>query len=471
MIKVSYKNASIITLIIFVAYFLRLYQLNFEDYWIDEMLSFYVADPNITLEETLIRQKKLDQNPLLFNFFLQKYFQISSYDPEIGRHVSFFCGLLVVPLLGILSYQVKKDSYLLAILLFSLSIYLTKYSQETRPYSLIFLLSTINLIFFYKIIFSKLNNYQNIFYLLLFVIFSVLSLSSHPFVIIILFSQIVYSVYAFYFFKKKNYLFIFSIPLIIIIYIATNYNYLLFQLADKTHFLTHEGWDFYYNYYFSRFFGSKIMGFIYLSSLIFLIVNFRKKILFTQNRYLPLVLILFFSYIIPLLFGLIRTPILTDRYIIFVLIPIIILISSLSFEIDNKKIKKFLLIFIIVPTIINHFIEINFRVNTKPEFNRILNHITKSDILDISLNAPGKEVYRDPGTVTENYLLSLNTFKKNKIAYHKLEKIPPAVTKVWIICYQPIMGFDCSLPEEKFSMWNKVEKKKLYLIEATLYKR
>ena len=69
MIKVSYKNASIITLIIFVAYFLRLYQLNFEDYWIDEMLSFYVADPNITLEETLISQKKLDQNPLLFNFF------------------------------------------------------------------------------------------------------------------------------------------------------------------------------------------------------------------------------------------------------------------------------------------------------------------------------------------------------------------------------------------------------------------
>ena len=88
------------------------------------------------------------------------------------------------------------------------------------------------------------------------------------------------------------------------------------------------------------------MGLIYLSTLIFLIIRFRKKILFTSNNYLPLIFILFFSYIIPLFYGFIKFPILTDRYIIFVLIPILILISALIFEIDNRKLKIFLLIII-----------------------------------------------------------------------------------------------------------------------------
>ena len=50
------------------------------------------------------------------------------------------------------------------------------------------------------------------------------------------------------------------------------------------------------------------MGLIYLSTLIFLIIRFRKKILFTSNKYLPLIFILFFSYLIPLFFALLKTP-------------------------------------------------------------------------------------------------------------------------------------------------------------------
>ena len=81
------------------------------------------------------------------------------------------------------------------------------------------------------------------------------------------------------------------------------------------------------------------MGIIYLSTLIYLIVSFRKKIFSTFNNYLLLIFILIFSYIIPLAYGYLKTPILTDRYIIFVLIPILILISSLIFEVTNKKVK------------------------------------------------------------------------------------------------------------------------------------
>ena len=43
------------------------------------------------------------------------YFKIFGYVPEIGRYLPLFFGILSIPFIGILSYQVKKDnSFLLA---------------------------------------------------------------------------------------------------------------------------------------------------------------------------------------------------------------------------------------------------------------------------------------------------------------------------------------------------------------------
>ena len=83
----------------------------------------------------------------------------------MGRYVPFFFGALAIPLLGMLSRQIKNNnSYLLTILLISINIYLINYSQETRYYSFIFLIS-INFsikyfINFFKGLFGS-NNYFN----------------------------------------------------------------------------------------------------------------------------------------------------------------------------------------------------------------------------------------------------------------------------------------------------------------------
>ena len=170
----SNKNNILLISILFIliGIFLRLYQLNFENYWLDEMLSFWIADPNISLKDTVSRNAYIGQTPPLFDLFLKKYLEFFSYNPEIGRHVPLFFGVLSIPFLGILSYQVaKNNSFLLTVLLVSTNIYLIKYSQETRPYTLVFLLSTINLIFYYKIIstdFTFSKKYFFLFYLLFF---------------------------------------------------------------------------------------------------------------------------------------------------------------------------------------------------------------------------------------------------------------------------------------------------------------
>ena len=453
-------------LLILIGIFLRIYQLNFENYWLDEMISFWVADPNLSLGDTFDRNNHIEQTPLLFDLFLKKYLEFFSYDPEIGRHVPLFFGVLSIPLLGILSYQVSKNnSFLLSIFLISINIYLIKYSQETRPYTLVFLLSTINLIFYYKIISTSITFFKKIFFFLLFVIFSVITFSSHPFTFILLFSQIFNSIYFFLLFRKKNYLFFLSIPVILLIYLFINFDYIISQLSYDDYFLSHENWKFYYNYYFSRFFGSKIMGLIYLSTLIYLIIFFRKRIFLTLNNYVLLIFVFLFSYIIPLIYSFIKMPILTDRYIIFVLIPILILISSLIFEINNKKLKIFLLIFILAPTIINNYMEIKNRIITKPEFTKFLNSIEKSEFKSLTLYGPNREL-----KLVENYVKALKEFKNKNFKIYNINNVPKDEKMIWVTCYEPLVGSDCTLPNNKENEWNLVTIKKNHLLNSRLFK-
>ena len=217
----SKKNNILIFSILFIliGVFLRAYQLNFESYWLDEMISYWVADPNISFNDTLIRRDHIEQTPVLFDLILKKYLKFFSYDPEVGRYVPLFFGILSIPLLGVLSHKISKNSsFLLTIFLTSINVYLISYSQEVRPYSLIFFLSIINLIFYYEIISENLTFFKKIFFFLLFIVFSVLSLSAHPFTLIILFSQIINSIYFFLFFKKKK-LFIFLFHSIYFVYL------------------------------------------------------------------------------------------------------------------------------------------------------------------------------------------------------------------------------------------------------------
>ena len=461
---------SLAIIFVLAGIFFRFYQLNFENYWWDEMLGFWVADPNIPSEETYYRRRFHDETSILFHFILKNYYKLFGYNSEIGRYVPFFFGVLSIPILGILSCQIKKNnSYLLTILLISVNIYLINYSQETRYYSLVFLISIINLIFYYKILSLNLVGSKRIYVFFLFILFSVFSFSLSPFILIIFFSQIAYCIYAFYVFKTKNYLFFLSVPIILIIYLTLNYDYLFFELASKrNHFVSPVDWRFIYNLFFPRFFGSQIMGLIYMFTLFFLIINFRKEIFFISNNYLPLIFILFFSYLIPFSYELFVTPILADRYIIFVLIPILILISVLIFEIKRKFIQNALILFILIPTFINHYLEIKLRENIKPEFNNLFNYLKKNETKNLTL-FQGDDIDNISVEIVENYIRSLNVIKKNNFKLFDIYNFPSELEKAWVICYESFSGSDCSTSSNKSKNWILLDAKKFHLINAKLF--
>ena len=121
--------------------FLRHYQLNFESYWFDEIITFWVSDPKLNFTETLERSFEINDGAhLIFNFTTKYFFYFFGYSPEIGRYLPFIFSVLSIPLLSYLSYLYfpSKVNFILSIFLISFNWYLISYSQEVRLYSLEF---------------------------------------------------------------------------------------------------------------------------------------------------------------------------------------------------------------------------------------------------------------------------------------------------------------------------------------------
>ena len=174
------KKFYFLTFIFVSGLFLRIYNINFEDLWFDEQASFFIADPKLDINETILLIKDLDRTNLFFILILKKFFELFGYNPDIGRILTVFIGVISIPALSYLTFQIKKNSgYLLVAFLSSISWYLISYSQELRPYSLLFLLSILSVIFFFKLI-DEDNKTINLNFFL-FVLFSSLAALTHIF--------------------------------------------------------------------------------------------------------------------------------------------------------------------------------------------------------------------------------------------------------------------------------------------------
>ena len=430
---------------------LRVYNLNFEDYWFDEQAGFWVADPSISLSETLERSKELDRGThLVFNLILKTFFYVLGYDPSIGRILPLIFGVLSIPALSYLSFQINNNkSFLLTAIISSINFYLISYSQETRLYSLVFLVSILNIIFFFKIYDLKDLNKSKFLFSILYILFTVLGTCLHIFFFIIIFSQIIFLLVN-YIFKKRTILFeIFIIFISICIYLFFMFDSLLLQMGIKEFWIQQVSLEFFYNFFFSRFFGSKIMGLIYLIILLYLIYSNRVSVFKYNSKFLLLIFILFFSYFIPLVYSIFQKPILIDRYIIFILVPIIILISNLLLNENNTK-KRYIILFIILSsTITNNYIEIFEREISKPEFSKSLINISNFEDKSVIIKA-GDELTEK---LTINYVKNIKISKDNNINFLKSSDDLSNLGKLWFVCYQPINGFDCSAKNYIFSSW------------------
>ena len=127
-------------LIIFIiGFILRYYNYSYDDLWYDEIISFWVANPYISLKETLDNNSLIEVNFFTYNLILKYFYLYFCYSVETGRFLSVLFSSLSIITIAYLSWQNKKNSFFLfSSFLISLNIFLITFAQEMRVYSLLF---------------------------------------------------------------------------------------------------------------------------------------------------------------------------------------------------------------------------------------------------------------------------------------------------------------------------------------------
>jgi len=464
------KSLTFSTLLIFLLLVLgvtfRLYNINFDNLWIDEISSFWISNPDFDFKESYLNHKSIEQTPFLFNFIIKFFFTIFGYDINLARIIpcifSIFGILSVIYLSKLLS---KKNAYIFSAFLTSFNIFLISYSQELRVYSTLFFFINISLIFFYKSYENdnKINHS-------IFIIVTLFSIFLHPFAIIL---YITYCLYTFLLLlKSKIENKTIFISLVIILLFSILYYIFYFQDSLKSPtWVKQPELKFFTNFYFSKFFGSRLVGLFFLITLIFLSFKYFSKIIRLEKIAL-IFIFLILSYIVPLIYTYMIQPILLSRYIIFVLIPIIILISHFTFELKNNKIKFYIIFALCLFTLSNFVTEQTFkqfykdRRIYKPEFVKSLKIISDSNnknyVLKINLTQKALE---DPYiNATNNYLDYIKIEQNLDINFKEYEKLK--YENIWIICVHDLNKNDCALPN-KFTSIEYVKLNRLDLILAS----
>ena len=233
--------------------------------------------------------------------------------------------------------------------------------------------------------------------------------------------------------------------------------------------------SFYTNFHFSNYFGSRLVGGIFLITLIYLIVKNYKKI-FEINFYTLFVIIIIFSYLIPILFGYLFKPMLLPRYTMFNLVPIILLFSSLTFNNETKKIKYLIILVLTLFTTGNLLTEQSVkqfyqnRTASKPEYSKAINFIETSTTKNYALKIVNMKNDEATSKAIENYIKyltkDLNLIKLKDL---KLKDLKLKDHKFWFFCPLDINS-GCELPNFIKKKTVILEEKQFNSIVLTLVK-
>jgi len=468
-----------ISLIVILGSLVRVYNINYDDLWSDEMASFWIADPTISFDETLMRI--FSSNWMVLYEICLKYFHyLFGYEVYVSRYFSFLISILSLISFGFLLSKITKiESVILGLFILSINIYHIRYSIELRSYIFAFFLVTM---FIYLAFREATSNHKINFPHLIFLnLISVFMLFCHPYTLLVVGSYVIFELLKFY--KKKiissyNILLISSLMFTMILFL-----FIFFQTTLKDtdpnmlkgispDWLSQVKLKFYTNFYFSKFFGSRMLGLIHLSILFYCIIRFKKNLIDDFNIFTFFVILIFFSYFIPLVYGYIFSPILLDRYIFFVLIPIICLLSHFILMIKSKLLKYSFVVLICLTTFLNHLLYENTgrqfytSINpTKPNTRNALEIINNSNTKLFTFNRDDRFVI-NTNNIYENYIIKYLDELSYDLQYFNFNDIKKKPNNLWVIYYRDTTKIKFKIPE-KFSGYNITDKK--YLNNLNLF--
>ena len=432
MLKFNFNNKTLFFLVFILGVFLRYLFFSNLDSWFDEWNMLYTVDPNIDNKKTWERFYGdrgaggfLPEYYPPINAFLLKYFlKITNYYTENARIYSLIFGTLSLVASYLLAIKITdKKNAIISIVLIAGNFFLIQQSSEIRPHSLVLFISLMSIIFFIKILN---NNLKSITLILTYILISIFLLSSWPFSLTIFFGKCIYILLNFKHFKKKLIKLISIFLFIITFYLIINHEYLMYMVGKKEHY-TQLFYGFFYSYHFRSFFGSIALGAFFLLTFAYLILNYFKKLkksILLKYDFLILIIILS-TYMLTIIYSIIRAGVISPKYVIFILPLIIIWIVSSSNNL-NQKIKNYYLFFLIFFNYLNLILNFYNTPIQRPELNKALIAVSNSANFDILINED---------TVVTNAIKTSKKLNENNLKLLDIKEIKESNINIfWFLC-------------------------------------
>lgn len=351
------ENYLLITILV-IAAILRIYHIDFQSVWLDEIHSINEASPKNTVSEMFDALMIAEPHPPLYFLLLHFSFKIFGYTTFVARILSAIIGIAGVFSIYLLGKELysKKVGFTAAILI-TFNYFHIYYSQDARMYSLLFLMTTLS--FYYLIKFVKNPTYKSS---ILYAVFAALMIYCHFFALFALFSQ--YLILLYFIIKpfkisgKKFFIFcLLSGFVTLLLYIPT---YKLFlKTSEMTSIWIQMPTLDVYTQFFKDFFGQSelVLFFIVIVFILFFIHLFKAKnsekfaINPNEDRLVFSFFILFVWILVTLFLPLVRTytslPMLVNRYFINIL-PAVLIIVAIGLSFIKNEIVKYSMVTIIV---------------------------------------------------------------------------------------------------------------------------
>lgn len=377
--------------ILLLASFLRLYHIDFQSIWLDEIHTMIESDPSLTFREFDRVMMVREGMGHLYFLLLRFLYVIFGYTTLTARVFSAVVGIGSVYgfyLLGKVLYN--KRVGLFAALLLSINIYHITYSQEVRPYILLVFFTVIS--FYRLVLYIKKPTLRNA---LLFGLFAGLIINAHFVGLITVFAQFLLLLFILLITPKEErptfFKFSFYSGITAFLIMLPTYR-LFFKMAQyNSGWLTLPGPDG-FTLIFNQFLGNtEMLVFVFSLLFIFYFINlFKQKetrlsLEKIKNNRLIFSALLLFSWIflsIPLsiIKSYLDEPMILSRYFIH-LLPALVLILAIAIDLIKNKLSRVLLIILIVTfSLVDIFIVKNYyHTITKTQFREITAEIAKKN--------------------------------------------------------------------------------------------
>jgi hypothetical protein len=377
----------ILLLIIALGAFLRFYKLSYQSYWLDECITMIECNPLLSWKELLNSLSCCDLQPPLYHSLEKLILLIFGYNDYVGRVLSAILGTTSIWIIFLLGKElIHKDVGLIAAVITAINPYNIQYSQEARPYILVFVTTTVSFLFLIRLL--KKQSASNI---LLYGLTTLVMIYSHYFAMFAYISQwgiiilltLIKDQIKWQIFKS------FLLANIIVIVGYLPWIPILFSVSKINSYWIDSIPENFASSFFYTYFGDN--DFLKPFLLIFLFLSleiknneerntsFSPQFSKGQFSFFLCIIWIFIGFFIPYMRSILSVPILIPRYTIVVLPAFILLIAAGIKHVQNLSIRVvFLIVFSVLSLFDFVFVKEYYSRISKTQFRELAHFIVSN---------------------------------------------------------------------------------------------